>query len=232
MNSYVSLDLETTGLSPKLDKIIEIGAVKIIDGEAVDNFSSFVNPGRQLEDRISELTGISENDLKDAPLPGDVIPELIEFIGDLPLVGHRILFDYSFVKHEAVNQKLSFEKEGADTLKISRACHPELPSKRLTDMCSHYGIIYTAHRALNDAEATAKLFELLKQNFEAKYPREFEPVKLVYNVKKESPIRAQQLEKLKAYLSRHDINCPYELERMSRNEAARYYDKLVSKYGK
>lgn len=232
MNSYVSLDLETTGLNPKLDKIIEIGAVKVVDGRTVDNFASFVSPGRQLEERITELTGITGEDLKDAPLPETIIPKLLEFIGDLPLVGHRILFDYSFVKHEAVNQKLSFDKEGVDTLKISRACHPELPGKRLTDMCSHYGISYTAHRALNDAEATAKLYELLKENFAIKYPQEFVPSKLIYNVKKESPVRPQQLEKLRAYLTRHNINCPYELERMSRNEAARYYDKLVAQYGR
>lgn len=232
MNSYVSLDLETTGLNPKYDKIIEIGAVKIIDGKTVDNFSSFVSPGRKLEDRIVELTGIKESDLKDAPLPNEIIPKLLDFIGDLPLLGHRILFDYSFVKHEAVNQKLSFDKEGVDTLKISRACHTELSSKKLVDMCSYYGIVYNAHRALNDAEATAKLFEFLKEKFKEKYPKEFEPVKLVYEVKKESPIRPQQIEKITAYIQRHRIECPYEIERMSRNEAARYYDKLVAKYGK
>ena len=67
MNSYVSLDLETTGLSPKLDKIIEIGAVKVINGEVVDNFSEFLCPGRKLEEKTIELTGITEADLCNAP---------------------------------------------------------------------------------------------------------------------------------------------------------------------
>jgi len=232
INSYVSLDLETTGLNPKYDKIIEIGAVKVIDGKTVDNFSSFVNPGRKLEERITELTGITEEDVKKGLLPSEIIPKLIEFTEDLPLVGHRILFDYSFVKHEAVNQKLVFEKSGIDTLKISRVCFLDLPSKRLTAMCEHYGIEYKAHRALNDAEATAKLYEYLKRDFSEKYPKLFEPEKLIYSVKKESPARPLQIERIKNLISRHGIDCPYDLERMTRNEATRYYDKIVAEYGK
>lgn len=232
MNSYVSLDLETTGLSPKHDKIIEIGAVKIIDGKIVDNFSEFVDPGRKLTENVISLTGITEEDLKDAPSPKEVIPALLEFIGDLPLVGHRILFDYSFVKQEAVNLKLSFEKEASDTLKISRACFPELPGKKLTDMCEHYCIEYRAHRALNDAEATAKLYEYLKRDFEEKYPRIFEPQKLNYQVKKESPARKSQIERIEALVERNKVDCPYDLSKMSKNEASRYYDILIARYGK
>lgn len=232
MNSYVSLDLETTGLSPKHDKIIEIGAVKIIDGKIVDNFSEFVDPGRKLTENVISLTGITEEDLKDAPSPKEVIPALLEFIGDLPLVGHRILFDYSFVKQEAVNLKLSFEKEASDTLKISRACFPELPGKKLTDMCENYCIEYRAHRALNDAEATAKLYEYLKRDFEEKYPRIFEPQKLNYQVKKESPARKSQIERIEALVERNKVDCPYDLSKMSKNEASRYYDILIARYGK
>lgn len=232
MNSYVSLDLETTGLSPKHDKIIEIGAVKIIDGEIVDNFSEFVDPGRKLTDNITALTGISQKDLEGAKAPSEVIPGLLEFIGELPLLGHRILFDYSFVKQEAVNLKLSFEKEAADTLKISRACFPELPSKKLTDMCEHYCIEYRAHRALNDAEATAKLYEYLKRDFSDKYPKIFEAEKLNYQVKKESPARKSQIERIEALVERNKVDCPYELSKMTKNEASRYYDILIAKYGK
>ena len=232
MNSYVSLDLETTGLSPKLDKIIEIGAVKVIDGEIVDNFSEFLNPGRKLEEKTIELTGITEEDLVNAPEAAEVIPKLLEFCGDLPLVGHRILFDYSFVKHAAVNLKLSFEKEGIDTLKISRACHPELESKKLSAMCEHYGIPLQAHRAHNDALATAKLFECLKKNFAEKYPESFEPNKLVYLIKKESPIRPLQIAKIKKLMELYKVECPYDIEKMIRNEASRYIDKLMAQYGK
>ena len=232
MNSYVSLDLETTGLNPKLDKIIEIGAVKVINGEVVDNFSEFLRPGRKLEEKTIELTGITEEDLCNAPEAAQVIPRLLEFCEDLPLVGHRILFDYSFVKHAAVNLGLSFEKEGVDTLKISRACHPEFESKKLCAMCEHYGIPLQAHRAYNDAQATAKLFECLKKNFCERYPESFEPVKLVYQIKRESPIRPLQIVKLKKLIELHKIECPYEIEKMTRNEASRYIDKIMAKYGK
>lgn len=232
MNSYISLDLETTGLNPKYEKIIEVGAVKVIDGEIVDKFSSFINPGRQLEQNISELTGITADNLVDAPMADLVIPALLEFCEDLPLLGHRILFDYSFVKKAAVLLKLPFAKEGVDTLKICRACFPELPSKRLTAMCEHYGIVYSAHRALNDAEATSQLYEYLKRDFSSKYPHEFVPQKLVYEVKKESPIRPQQIERIKSFVDRFKLDCPYEIEKMSRNEASRYIDKIISEYGK
>lgn len=232
MDSYVSLDLETTGLNPKYDKIIEVGAVKVIDGEVVDKFSEFVNPGRKLSEHVTEITGITDADLMDAKAVEEVVPMLLDFISELPLLGHRILFDYSFVKHAAVNLKLEFERGGVDTLKISRACLLELPSKRLTDMCAYYGIEYQAHRALNDAEATHVLFQKLKEDYGDKYPELFLPQTLIYKVKKESPVRPNQVEKLRALIEKHNIDCPYELERMTRNEASRYYDQIAAQYGR
>ena len=93
--SYVAIDIETTGLDAKQDKIIEIGAVKVIDGEETERFSTFVNPRRDLPERIVQLTGIQASMLEDAPDIEDVIKDAVEFAGDLPLLGHRILFDYS-----------------------------------------------------------------------------------------------------------------------------------------
>lgn len=232
MISYIALDLETTGLNPKLDKIIEVGAVKVVNGEIIDVFSSYVNPGRKLDERIRSLTGISEEDLFNAPTSKEVIPQLIGFCEDLPLVGHRILFDYSFVKHEAVNLGLEFNKTGIDTLKISRACFPELPSKRLCDMCTHYGIELKAHRALNDATAASDLLQKLWTDFKERYPESFSPEPLVFKVKKESPARPSQIERIKDLLERNKVECPYNIEMMTRNEASRYYDILCAKYGK
>jgi len=231
MNSYVCIDLETTGLSPKHDKIIEIGAVKIVDGEIAGTYETFVNPGRKLDDHVTGLTGITEQDLESAPLIQEVISEVIEFIGELPLLGHRIIFDFSFLKQAAVNAGLSFDKNGVDTLKISRVCFPELSSKRLTDMCIHYNIAHNAHRALNDALATVELYRKLTEEFESKYPEQFKQARLIYNVKKETPIRPSQIEKLTALIERHNIDCPYEISKMSRNEASRYYDMLRAQFG-
>lgn len=95
-DTYVSIDLETTGLNPKRDRIIEIGAIRVEQGQIAEEFSTFVDPGRKLEERITELTGIRDEDLADAPQLDEVFPKLLKFMGELPLLGHSILFDYSF----------------------------------------------------------------------------------------------------------------------------------------
>ena len=109
-DTYVSIDLETTGLNPKRDRIIEIGAIRVEQGQIAEEFSTFVDPGRKLEERITELTGIRDEDLADAPQLDEVFPQLLEFMGELPLLGHRILFDYSFLKKAAVDRKITFER--------------------------------------------------------------------------------------------------------------------------
>ena len=130
MKEYVSVDVETTGLAPKQDKIIEIGAVRVRDGQIVESFTSFVNPGRILPAHITELTGILQEQVDEAEPMESVLPAFLEFAGDLPLVGHRILFDYGFLKRAAVNMRLDFERSGVDTLKLSRQFLSELPSRR------------------------------------------------------------------------------------------------------
>ena len=134
-DDYIALDLETTGLNPKLDKIIEIGAVRVRKGRTEDTFHSLVNPGRAVEERVSELTGIDDGMLAGAPDMGQLLKPLLAFIGGDILIGHRILFDYSFLKKEAVNQGVSFEKEGIDTLKLARKFLPDLESRRLAYRC-------------------------------------------------------------------------------------------------
>lgn len=232
MNSYVCLDMEATGLSPRNDRIIELGAIKVVDGVETDCFSTFVNPGRRLDERIVELTGITDDDLKDAPYINDIIGNFVDFTEDLPLLGHHIISDFAIVKQAAVNNIIVFEKEALDTLKIARACLPELPSKRLGDVCSFYGIELSAHRAFNDARATNELYRCLKRDFIGKYPELFVPAKLNHKVKKEGPIRKAQLERIKALTERYNIDCPYEIERMTMNEAGRYIDILLAQYGK
>lgn len=161
MKEYVSVDVETTGLAPKQDKIIEIGAVRVRDGQIVESFTSFVNPGRILPAHITELTGILQEQVDEAETMESVLPAFLEFAGDLPLVGHRILFDYGFLKRAAVNMRLDFERSGVDTLKLSRQFLSELPSRRLSALCEHFEIPIQAHRALEDARATHILYEKL-----------------------------------------------------------------------
>ena len=94
--------METTGLAPKQEKIIEIGAVRVREGQIVGSFTSFVNPGRILPAHITELTGILQEQVDEAETMESVLPGFLEFAGDLALVGHRILIDYGFLKRSAV----------------------------------------------------------------------------------------------------------------------------------
>jgi len=227
---FTALDIETTGLKPGRDRIIEIGAVKFRDGEEVDRFESLLNPGRKLEERIIQLTGITDQELKDAPDIAVILPKLLSFIGDDVLLGHRILFDYSFIKRAAVNHYMEFEKSGIDTLKLARRFLPELESKRLSSLCEHFGIVYHPHRAVSDAKAAADLYFKLTERF----PEEdaYEPFPLIHKVKRESPVTERQKERLYKLIRQHKIEIDYDIDKLTRNEASRITDKIILQYGR
>ena len=240
INTYVSLDLETTGLNPKQDKIIEIGAVKVVNGEIVDTYTTLVKPGRKLDDVVIQLTGIDDSMLKGDLVkePNVAIPELLDFLGNYILLGHSILFDFSFVKRYAVNQRMTYEAEAIDTLKIARKYLQELPSRSLSALCEYYHITQNAHRALEDAVATSHLYQRLLGDF---YMTEqqtdsgektFAPQKLVYQVKRESPITKSQREYLERLLLYHKIEPDFEIDCLTRNEASRKTDHIILQYGK
>ena len=165
ITNYVCVDVETTGLNPKEEKLIEIGAVKVLDGQIVERFQSFVHPGRPLEARIVALTGITDEMLSGAPKPAEVLVKFKDFCGELPIMGHNLQFDFAFIKKAMVNEKLVFEKQGLDTLRIARKYLPELESRKLGFLCRYFSIEHTAHRALGDAEATSILYTKLCQLF-------------------------------------------------------------------
>lgn len=247
INSYISIDLETTGLNPKLDRIIEIGAVKVVDGQIVDTFETLINPGRKLEERITDLTGITDEDLADKPYIEDVLPKLFEFmeepdvsrdlpkvIGEkagactLPLLGHSILFDYSFLKKAAVDRKVKFEKWGIDTLKIARKYLPELEHRSLGYLCNYYQIPHKAHRALNDAEATHLLYQRLCQEFYREEEALFDRHPLQFQVKRDTPITIPQKEQLYRLMKQHNLTVDVDVERLTRSEASRLADQLLA----
>lgn len=229
---YISIDLETTGLHPKQDKIIEIGAVKVIRGREQATFSTFVNPGRKLEERIIQLTGIQDEMIVNAPCLEEVLPDLFAFLEDLPLLGHKILFDYSFLKKAAVDRKLSFEKEGIDTLKIARKYLPELEHKSLEYLCRHYGMEYQAHRALEDTRATHALYGRLLQEHYREEDVLFSPQKLHFQVKRDTPATKAQKERLYRLLGQHKIEEDFDMDQLSRSEADRRIDKILAEYGR
>lgn len=247
---YVVFDIETTGLNPKYEKIIELGAARVQHGKVADTFSTFVNPGKSLPPRIVELTGINDTDVTNAPYIEDVFDGFADFVGDNVLIGHNLLFDYSFVKKAAVNQKKTFDKEGIDTLRIARRFLTGLESRRLGFLCQHYGIYLEAHRALNDAIATHELFQRLAAEFYEKEQDTFQPRPLVYSVKKESPVTQKQYEHVLRLAGRFGLQVTQENEifylepvenvtteridigRLSKNEASRLIDRLLANFGR
>ncbi len=233
-DSFTVVDIETTGLDPKKDKITEIAAVRVEGGQVRESFHRLVNPGRKLEERIVSLTGLTDEMLKEAPYIQDVMGEFLAFETTGCLLGHSILFDYSFLKRAAVNGRKEFERVGIDTLAISRKYLQELESRSLPYLCSYFGIAHHAHRALSDVEATLELYGILKEKFgqdEEAY-KCFEPKPLIYQVKRESPITGKQIEQLQRFLSYYGLECEYNIENMTRNEASRYLDHLISSYGR
>lgn len=234
VEDYVCLDLETTGLNPKLDRITEIGAVRVRNGIQTGTFQTFVNPGRKLEERITELTGITDAQLADAPEIEDVLPAFLNFLEEDILVGHSLLFDYSFLKKAAVNRKLTFEKQGIDTLKLARRYLPQLEHRSLPFLCGYYAIPHKAHRALEDAAATALLYEKLWEDFGKCEDAAdcFCPRGLHYQVKRDTPATPAQKERLYKLLSRHKIEVDYNVEKLTRSEASRYTDRILAEYGR
>lgn len=236
-DSFVCIDLETTGLDPKRDRIIEIGAVKVEQGKVTGEWETFVDPHRKLEKRIVELTGIRDEQLAGAEKISEILPELFAFLGDHVLLGHSVLFDFAFLKKAAVNERLTFERQGIDTLRIARKYLKDLESRSLESLCKYYGIPHNAHRALADARATASLYWKLLEEFYAVEEKTGEkslfcPTPLLYRAKRDTQLTIPQKEQLYKLLDKHKLVVDYEIESLTRSEASRQIDQILAKYGR
>lgn len=233
IKDYVCVDIETTGMNSKWNRIIEIGAVKVRNGDIVEVFSELIDPGIMLPTYITELTGITDEMLKGQKTIEEVLPKFIDFAGDDILLGHNLMFDYGFLKQNAISLELEFEKNGMDTLKIARKTLPHLESRGLEYLCNYYGIQDdNHHRALNDATVTAKLYQILMEQFGEEYANLFEPYKLTYTVKKLQPITEKQKKYLEALIRFHQIEIDFEIDSLTKNEASRKIDKIISTKGR
>lgn len=158
---YVALDIETTGLDPERDAILEIGAVRFKGSRTYQTFSRLVNPGRPIPYKIQQLTGITPNDIEDAPPLSAVLPDLNRFVGDAPIIGHNIGFDLGFLR----KQGLFHANNGIDTFELASILLPHASRYSLAALLSYLQIELPpdgqAHRALDDAQATRQLFEAL-----------------------------------------------------------------------
>lgn len=161
---FAVLDVETTGLSPSRNRIIEIGAL-IVQGDATrGTFAELVNPGRKIPDFIARFTGIASEMVVRAPKAEKVLPDLVDFLGRRPVVGHNVSFDLNFLGYEAqrLGGNLFFPTEGIDMIVLARRFLPGVRRVKLDVLASRLGVqAHERHRALGDAQTTADILRLL-----------------------------------------------------------------------
>ena len=158
-DTYVVFDLETTGFSPDKNKIIEIGAVKVVHGEITERFSTFVNPEVPIPYRIEELTSIRDDMVIDAPKIETILPQFMEFCGDAIMVAHNADFDMSFIIKNCERQGIEKEFTIIDTVALARILLPQLNRFKLDTVAKALGVsLENHHRAVDDAGCTAEIF--------------------------------------------------------------------------
>lgn len=159
LDEYVVFDLETTGLNREINKIIEIGAVKVRNGEIVDRFSAFINPNEKLSEEIINLTKITDDMLENAEDESIVVPKFFEFFGNCVLVAHNAKFDMGFIKKWAERNGKTIDNTVLDTVGVSRTLFPEMSKHTLNVLAKKLDVsLENHHRAVDDAEATAHIF--------------------------------------------------------------------------
>lgn len=170
VSDYVVFDLETTGVRPDADEIIEISAIRVRGHEAVDQFSTLVNPGRLIPAAATRVNHITDDMVADAPELPEALEDFLEFAGKDILVGHNIQsFDLKFICNAAMRVRGSeVENDYIDTLHMARKCLPELSHHKLSDVAAYFHISTAgAHRALNDCVMNQQSYEemgkILKQ---------------------------------------------------------------------
>ncbi len=164
---YIALDLETTGFDPVADDPIEVAAIRFDEHGIYETFQTLVNPGVGIPQIVTHITGIHDEDVKDAPTLESVKQQILDFIGDSPIVGHNITFDTTFLR----NKGFDLKNVEFDTLPITSILYPKLPSYSLETISAAFGIAEKQdHRALSDTIASAKLFQKLLKKIQTLSP--------------------------------------------------------------
>lgn len=181
LNDYTVIDIETTGLDPSNDKIIELAAVKVKDNKIIDTYSTLINPEIEIDSFITNLTKITNEMLTDAPTIDEKINEYINFIGEDVILGHNINFDINFLYDNYQSIKgMIFTNDYVDTLRISKNFIKDVPNYKLKTLSEKFEINYDgAHRSLKDCYITNNLYIILKDIMKLS---EKERIKLVDNI--------------------------------------------------
>ena len=171
-DTYVVFDLETTGFSAEVDRIIEIGAVKVCNGEIVDRFSTFVNPEIPIPFRIETLTHINDQMVMNAPKIEEVLPKFLEFCEDAVMVAHNAEFDTSFIINKAEKIGINVDTTIIDTVLLAQFLMPNLHNYKLDTLTKHLNVVLESHhRAVDDAAATADIFvKMIKMLYDRDIP--------------------------------------------------------------
>ncbi len=160
--TYCVLDLETTGLSFRTEKITEVGIMKVKNGEIIDEFSCFVNPEKPIPQKVVEVTNITDDMVKDAETIDKVFPKILEFVGDSVLVAHNADFDIGFLKYNASQLGYELNNTYVDTLRLAKSLFPDFKKYKLGFIADKLGIVVeVAHRALDDVDTTVKVFNVM-----------------------------------------------------------------------
>lgn len=227
IDTYISIDLETTGLSPAEDCIIEVGAVLVEKGIAKANLDILINPGIHIPDRITGITGITDEMVRYAPPLGQVIHQIMVFLGNHILLGHNIQFDYSFLKKTAIDYNIPFNKKGIDTCAIAKKVLPDIESRSLEYLCGYFDIKNIHHRALADAYSTVEVYKRL-----CAMPHSGSFVKeLTYRVPKSVPATEKQKAFLRRLIAGYGITYNKDIESLTKSMASREIDAILSVYG-
>lgn len=226
-NEFVVIDIETTGLSTEWDEIIEIGAIKIENNTSVNTFSQLIKPTAPIDSFITELTGITNEDLNSANDLATVLPEFQKFIGSSILVGHNINFDINFL-YDSFERDFNYQikNDYIDTLRLARKILPNLDHHRVDDLILHYKLTErNLHRALGDCKKTLSIYNNLKNDVLTKYST----VDEFKNTLKKNSQSYFNLSKISTTVEEFDESNPLykkvcvftgKLEKMTRREAA------------
>ncbi len=157
--TFVCFDIETTGLSALRDRITEIGAVKVVNGEITDTFSTFADPGMPIPAKITQLTGITDEMVRGAPSQKEAVSAFLAFAGDSILVAHNAPFDTSFIRKACENMHVAYPYTSIDTVAIARAILPDIKNVKLDTVANYLRLgSFNHHRATDDATILAKIF--------------------------------------------------------------------------
>ena len=195
--TYCVLDLETTGFSATTEKITEVGIMKLKNGEVVDEFSCFVNPEKHIPERVTEVTKITDEMVKDAETIDKVFPKILEFLGDSVIVAHNAGFDVGFLKQTAKNLGYEFDYTYIDTLSLAKDLFPDYKKYKLGKIAENLGIkVEVAHRALDDVDTTVKVFKVMLDILKKRGAKKVDDID---RVSRTEEAKKEEYKKLKTY---------------------------------